>query len=140
MNENLIKGAITELKCQQHCIEHGLVISKPLLDNARYDLIIDLKGKLLKVQIKTSRWVDASHEAIVFNCKSTHAVSSGNKIMKYTADEVDYFMTEHEGQFYLVPCTGKTEQRLRLVPTKNGQDHRATFAKDYVFEEVIKKI
>ena len=50
------------------------------------------------------------------------------------------FMTEFENEFYLVPCKeAKVEMRLRFKPTKNGQDHKAYFAKDYKFEEVIKQ-
>jgi len=94
MNENLQKGALTEQKCILKCIELGLTVSKPVFDNARYDLIIDTGTKLLKVQVKTSRWTNEAHEAFCFNCKSTHAVSDGNKIMPYTKDEIDVFMTE----------------------------------------------
>ena len=55
MNENLKKGAITELKCQMFLIENDFIISKPILDNARYDLILDYNNKIYRIQIKTSR-------------------------------------------------------------------------------------
>lgn len=79
-------------------------------------------------------------EGIIFNCKSQHSISGGNKIMKYTPDEIDFFMTEFENQFYLIPCDkSRSEIKLRFKPTKNHQDYRAMFAKDYLFEEVIKQ-
>lgn len=135
-----IKGEITEMKCQLFCLEQGYVISKPVLDNARYDLLLDYNGKIYRIQIKTSRWMSDEHEGIVFNCKSQHRIANGNKIMKYTPDEIDFFMTEFENEFYLVPCKEpKVEMRLRFKPTKNNQDHKAFFAKDYKFEEVIKQ-
>ena len=60
--------------------------------------------------------------------------------MKYTPNEIDFFMTEFEGKFYLVPCNEpKAEIKLRFLPTKNHQDYRCMFAKDYLFEEVIKQ-
>ena len=49
-------------------------------------------------------------------------------------------MTEFEGEFYLIPCEkAKSEMRLRFKPTKNHQDDKATFAKDFKFEEVIQR-
>ena len=135
-----IKGEITEMKCQLFCLEQGYVISKPILDTARYDLLLDYNGKIYRIQIKTSRWMSDEHEGIVFNCKSQHSVAGGNKIMKYTPDEIDFFMTEFENEFYLVPCKeAKVEMRLRFKPTKNHQDDKATFAKDFKFEEVIQR-
>ena len=135
-----IKGEITEMKCQLFCLEQGYVISKPILDNARYDLLLDYNSKIYRIQIKTSRWMSDEHEGIVFNCKSQHRIANGNKIMKYTPDEIDFFMTEFENEFYLVPCKEeRVEMRLRFKPTKNNQDHKAFFAKDYKFEEVIKQ-
>lgn len=135
-----ITGELTELKCQMYCIEQGFVVSKPIIDNARYDLVLEHQGKFYRIQIKTSRWMSEEHEGIVFNCKSQHSISGGNKIMKYTPDEVDFFMTEFEGEYYLVPCDKpRTEVKLRFKPTKNHQDNRAMFAKDYLFKEAIKQ-
>ena len=140
MLDTKIKGELTELKCQLYCLEKGYIISKPIVDNARYDLVLDYNGKFYRIQIKTSRWMSEEKEGLIFNCKSQHSISGGNKIMKYTPEEIDFFMTEFENKFYLVPCkTSKNEMRLRFKPTKNGQDHKAYFAKDYEFEEVIKQ-
>ena len=135
-----IVGELTELKCQLYCLEQGYIVSKPIVDNARYDLLLDYNGKIYRIQIKTARWMSEEHEGIVFNCKSQHSISEGNKIMKYTPDEIDFFMTEFEGKYYLIPCDkSRVEMRLRFKPTKNHQDDKAYFAKDYVFEEAIKQ-
>lgn len=136
------QGAITEQKCFLKCIEAGYTVSKPLFDNARYDFILDVKGKLYKIQIKTSRWVDVEKSAIIFNGYSQHSTGNGNKRMKYTNQEIDYFMTEQEGIFYLYPATeeGFLEKKLRFLPPKSGQTKNITFAKNYVFEEVIKNL
>lgn len=136
------QGAITEQKCFLKCIEFGYTVSKPLFDNARYDFILDVNGKLYKIQIKTSRWVDEEKSAITFNGYSQHSTGNGNKRMKYTNQEIDYFMTEQEGIFYLYPASeeGFLEKKLRVLPPKSGQTKNITFAKDYVFEEVIKNL
>lgn len=136
------QGAITEQKCFLKCIEFGYTVSKPLFDNARYDFILDVNGKLYKIQIKTSRWVDEEKSVITFNGYSQHSTGNGNKRMKYTNQEIDYFMTEQEGIFYLYPASeeGFLEKKLRILPPKSGQTKNITFAKDYVFEEVIKNL
>ena len=103
-------------------------------------LLLDYNNKFYRIQIKTSRWMSEDHEGIVFNCKSQHSVAGGNKIMKYTKDEIDFFMTEQEGIFYLYPAPdeGLKEKTLRIKPTKSGQIKNISFAKDFIFEEVIK--
>lgn len=135
-----IKGALTEQKCFVKCLEQGFNVSRPIFDNARYDFILDTGEKLLKIQIKTSRWVDDGHSSFVFSCYSQHSTGNGNKRMKYTNKEVDYFMTERDGVFYLYPCpeNGMGEKRLRVLPPKSINQHGITFAKDYIFEEVCK--
>lgn len=139
-NNSQTQGAITEQRCFLKCLEHGFGVSKPLFDNARYDFILDTGEKLLKIQIKTSRWVDEEHSTFIFNCYSQHSTGNGNKRLKYTNKEIDYFMTEQEGNFYLFPAPeeGMTEKRLRVLPTKTGQTKGISFAADYLFEEVIK--
>ena len=59
---------------------------------------------------------------------------------KYTNKEIDFFMTEQDGIFYLYPAPeeGLKEKTLRVCPTKSGQTKGISFAKDYIFEEVIK--
>ena len=135
-----IQGAMTEQKCFLKCIELGYIVSKPLFDNARYDFILDTGERLLRIQIKTSHWKDEEHTAFSFNCYSQHSTSNGNKRIKYTSKEIDYFMTEQEGLYYLYPAPekGMAEKSLRVKPTKTGQTKNISFAKDYLFEEVIK--
>jgi len=140
-NSTQIKGALTEQKCFLKCIESGYTVSKPLFDNARYDFILDTGKNLLKIQVKTSHWKnEEERDSFVFNCYSQHSLGNGNKIMKYTKEEIDFFMTEQDGIFYLYPApeVGLKEKTLRVKPTKTGQVKNICFAKDYIFEEVIK--
>ena len=139
MEENSqIKGAITQQKCFLKCIEQGWIVSKPLFDNARYDFIADTGKKLLRIQIKTSTWKDESHTAFIFNGYSQHSIGNGNKRMKYTNKEIDFFMTEKEDIFYLYPAEeeGFVSKCLRLKSETNSS--LIKWAKDYEFEEVIK--
>lgn len=133
-----IQGAVTEQKCFLKCIEQGWIVSKPLFDNARYDFLLDTGEHIYKIQIKTSRW-NESRTGFSFNGYSQHSTGNGNKRMKYTNQEIDYFMTEFEGQFYLYPASeqGFVEKTLRLA---NGNQKNISYAKDYTFEEVGKNL
>lgn len=138
MDDNTqFKGQLTEQKCFVKCLEAGYLISKPLFDNARYDFILDTGKKLLRIQVKTSVW-NEDHSAFTFNGYSQHSTGNGNKRMKYTTKEIDYFMTEKDGTFYLYPAEeqGFVTKNLRITSKQNQTSIK--WAKDYEFEEVSK--
>lgn len=131
------KGQLTEQKCFVKCLEHNFIVSKSLFDNARYDFILDTGNKLFKIQVKTFNWND-DHSAFTFNGYSQHSTGNGNKRMKYTNEEIDFFMTEKDGVFYLYPAEeqGFVAKCLRITAkTKSAQ---INWAKDYIFEKIIK--
>lgn len=140
--ETQFKGNQTELRCFLKCIESGFFVSKPLFDNARYDFLLDTGTKIYKIQIKTSHWVDEEHTRFRFNGYSQHSIGNGNKRMKYTNKEIDFFMTEKDGIFYLYPSQeeGFITKTLRIIPPKSGQVKNIEYAKKYLFEEVSKNL
>ena len=52
-----LKGDIAEQAAIMKALEHGWAALKPLGDRLPYDLVLDIKGKLVKIQIK-SAWLD----------------------------------------------------------------------------------
>lgn len=132
-----LQGRIVEQKCFLKCLEEGFQVSKPLFDNARYDFILDTGTKLLRIQIKSSAW-NEDKTAFTFNGYSQHSTGKGNKRMKYTNKEIDYFMTEKDDLFYLIPATqeGFATKTLRISAKQNSP--QILWAKNYLFEEVIK--
>lgn len=142
MNENLKSGALTEMKCQMFLIEKDFIVSKPILDNARYDLLLDYNNKIYRIQIKTSRW-NIENETIIFSCKSQHSISGGNKIMKYSPEEIDFFMTEWNNNFYLIPCEKESVQFTLRIADPNGNAKfvkNVHWTKDYLTKKVIKTL
>lgn len=95
--ESQVKGCRTELGCMTKFIEMGFQCSVPYGNFARYDMIIDVDGELLKIQCKTARPVDEN--IIMIDCKSHN--TSGTKY--YSAEEIDYFATYWQGNVYLIP-------------------------------------
>ena len=118
------------------------MISRPIFDNARYDFLLDSGTKIYRIQIKTSRWLDDEHSRFEFNGYSQHSTGNGNKRMRYTNQEIDYFMTEKDGSYYLYPAKEKgfVMKSLRVIPPKSGQVKNIEYAKDYLFEEVSKSL
>ena len=137
MNTN-VKGAITELKCKTYFLELGYIVSTPEFP-ARYDFILDIDKKLLKIQVKTCRISDGK---LTFSTCSSHFINGKVTHTEYTSDGVDFFCTEHERECYLIPVTecGKTEKSLRLFAPANNQSKNICFAQDYVASKVINEM
>ena len=140
LNNTQIQGAITEQKCFLKCSEHGFIVSKPLFDNVRYDFLLDINNKIYKIQVKTCH-SSKTNNGFVFNCYSQHSTGNGNKRMKYTNEEIDYFMTEFDGIFYLypVPEQGISVKTLRTT-SDNPRVKNIDYAEDYIFEKVVKDL
>lgn len=135
------KGNITQLEVLTYITKLGYQVSIPFGDRERYDQIWDIKGKLLKVQVKTSRPIDEKISGIKFSCRSNTKVKGKIKQSRYTADEIDYFATFWKGKCYLVSVNEtSTEKTLRFIPPKSGQKKGISFAEEYEAEEVLKNI
>lgn len=130
------KGKITELEVANSFLELGYQVSQPLVSDSRYDFIVDIKGQLLKIQVKTSK-LDASEEYFEFATSSSHTNTQGTINKSYKQDEIDYFATIYNKECYIVPVQecGSRAQRLRLQPTKNNQTIGIKFAKDYKLKD-----
>ena len=135
------KGNLTELQCLTAFYQEGCHVSLPYGENSRYDMIVDVQGKLIRVQVKTSSLKNNSNDAITFSCRSSHVNSTGVKNIKYTDEEIDYFATFWEGQCYLIPVSEcSTEKILRFSPPRNGQIKGISFASDYTLQKQLNKI
>lgn len=139
------KGVITELKIKTILMQNGFIISTPEED-ARYDLIADYKGKLIKIQVKSA----AKHHnrvkySIIFNTSSCKRLSKSIKNLPYRKNEIDYFATIYEDNAYFIPIeeTGTHEFSLRIKEPKskfhkNKQNHHPI--EDYSLDKFIKRI
>lgn len=133
------KGNLTELQCLTAFVAEGCGVSIPYGDNSKYDFIVDIDGKLLKIQVKTSSIKDEG--SIKFSCRTTHVNCSGVKNEKYSSDEIDFFATYWDGQCYLIPITEcSTEKTLRFTSPKSGQIKGICFAKDYLLAKQLQRV
>ena len=131
-------GEITEQQVAIEFLKLGILVSKPLVQSSRYDFIVDINHLLYKVQVKTSTPKE-NNAYIQFATSTSHTNTQGTLNLTYSEEDVDFFATMYENQCYLIPqkqC-GKRSQRLRLIPTLNGQTKGVMFAKDYHLEDVV---
>ena len=138
-------GNLTELQCIARFYELGYPVSIPYGDSEKYDFIVDINGKLYRMQCKHANIhvVDGVIEYIAIKTcwQSGYTKNSSYKRNKYTTDDCDYFVTHYEGKNYLVPVKEcSNEKRLRLIPPKNGQIKEINFLENFVDEEVCKNM
>ena len=133
-------GEITEQQVAVEFLKLGILISKPLVQSSKYDFVADINHNLYKIQVKTGTFKENSY--LEFATSTSHTNTQGTLNLSYSENDVDFFATMYEGKCYLIPyhLCGKRAQRLRFVPTKNGQTKGILFAKDFHLEDIIKTL
>lgn len=137
------KGNLTELQCIAACYELGYSVSIPYGENSRYDFILDVCGKLLKIQVKTCRHKKGASnpvDCISFSCRSTNVNTKMTKYSRYTKEEIDYFATYWNNCCYLIPIEEcSVEKTLWFNPPQNSQKKYISMASDYELSKMIQK-
>lgn len=134
-------GEWVEAKVLADLLGCGLSVATPWGDDDAYDLIADIDGKLLRIQVKTAR--TRTHGAAFSFCctRNKYIRGYGYKHREYKECEMDYFATWWNGQTYLVPAEEcGQEKQLRISPTRNGMKMKINWAKDYGLEKVVDKL
>ena len=129
------KGALAEAEIAAAAIKLGVGVFKPLSDGERYDLIFDLRPRLLRVQCKTAV-LRGSVLAVPFY--SARRSRDGFVKKFYSACEIDAFAAYNVDldRCYLI-LFGETRNRaylqLRLDPCRNNQQVGVNWAEDFDF-------
>ena len=133
------KGTITELQVATYLLSLGYNVSQPLTQDSKYDLIVDVNHKLIRLQVKTARQNEATQgESIRFNCRSTTGNVRECRQRYYSEEDVDYFATFWKNEVFLVPISEcSSEKTIWLDKPSNP---RCTYAYDYKAEEVFKNL
>ena len=139
VSDTLLKGRITELKCELWFLEHGYLVSIPDVPY-QYDFLVDVNGKILKIQVKTACKESDNSGFKIKVCSVTHN-SNGYARRNYSQNNVDYFMTCCDEKYYLIPFSecGVKEKKIRLTLPANGQRKGISFAEDYLAEKILKR-
>ena len=135
------QGKTTELQVATEFIKRGYQVSQPLVSDSRYDFIVDINNKLIRLQVKTSK-LKEDGAYIEFATSSSHTNTQRTVNHSYTSDEIDYFATIHDNQCYVisVDLCGSRQQRLRITAPKNGNQRGSKFLKDYTIDKFLETL
>jgi prevent-host-death family protein len=127
------KGNVAEAVIAAEATKLGIPVLKPLGEHARYDLVFDMDGQLLRVQCK---WGPLRRDVVVVNLSGYRLTSRGSVRSVYGSDEIDavgVYCADLD-QCYLLPVelvAGRRALHLRLRPPKNGQRAAVNWAAEY---------
>jgi len=128
------KGAVAELAIAKAAADLGIGVWGPYTVE-RYDLIFDLRPRLLRVQCK---WANRREDVISVPCYRNRRNRDGLLRQYYSADEIDAYAAycPDLDRCYFLPIgtfANRIVIQLRLAPTKNNQKLGINWAKDYEF-------
>jgi hypothetical protein len=135
------KGAVAEAGIAHEALRLGIGVSRPLADEF-YDLILDLRSRLLRVQCK---WATKRGGAVVVECHRNRRNADGLLRQLYPADSVDAFAAYcgADRSCYLIP-TGELPPcasiRLRDAPARNNQQSGIRWASDFEFAAKLQRL
>ena len=127
------KGAIAEAKIAAEAIRLGIEVYRPAIEGGRYDLILDVGRKLLRIQCK---WATRRGDIVDVRLQTCRRGPDGMIYRSYTRDEIDavvaYCAVVDECYFLPAPLVVDRRQLyLRLAPAKNNQMLKLHFAEQY---------
>lgn len=140
MDETLIRGDINELQCILDFQKRGYYCSIPFSGSCRYDIIVDINGKLLRIQCKSSTFHE---EDGTLRISTTRSTTNTKETIRYTysKDEIDYFYTSWKQYGFLIPVEEtSTWKYLRVNVPKQGVQSSMSIAADYLIDNVIESI
>jgi hypothetical protein len=109
------RGEIGEAAFLAKASSMGFGIAKPWGDSDRYDLIVDVSGRLLRVQAKSAHCL-SQHPTLGYNIRCC-----GHRRNSYRPDEIDLLVAYivPEDIWYIFPPEAfRTIKSLRLYPHK----------------------
>jgi prevent-host-death family protein len=138
-----LKGNVAELAIAAEAARLGLTVLMPMTEHERYDLVLGVSGRLLRVQCK---WGACNGDTIQVRLTSSyHSPTRGYVTRTYARDEVDAVAVycEATGNCYLLPIekvAGLGLFTLRLSPARNNQRASLNSAAEYEFPGAVAQL
>lgn len=114
------------------CLELNIPILQPIGNNLPYDFVIEYRGTLRKIQVKTA-WIAASKDVATFNTKSTCKNFTEVKHKSYIG-LIDYFavVSQEHNHIALIPVEKVAKSCMSLYYGEYPRK-RQNNAKDFTF-------
>jgi prevent-host-death family protein len=137
------KGNVAELAIAKEAADLGLSVLKPLTEHERYDLVLGIQHRLLRVQCK---WGSYRDDVIQVRLRSSyHSPTRGYVVSTYDRSEVDA-VAVYCGELdrcYLLPidlAAGRGVLRPRLKQARNNQRAALNWAAEYEFRGAVAQL
>jgi hypothetical protein len=135
MSETTQKGALAEAAIALEATRLGFVVLRPMTEGRRYDLVIDMGPRLLRVQCK---WARRTGNVLVIKTSTQRLTPNGYVQTTYCTEEIDgiaAYCDELKRCFYLpiAMASGRRGFHLRLAPAANNQQMAINWASHHEF-------
>ena len=100
-----LKADIAESAVVTELLKRGFRVLKPVGDRLPYDLALDLKGRLCRIQVKAA-WFDRSNEMYAVDSRRTKTNRRVMRRERYTSSDFDFAVLYLEDRqiFYVMPA------------------------------------
>ena len=122
------KGDLGTAKAHADLVAHGFVVLFPATEHAAFDLVAYRAGTFHRIQVK---YRSTRAGAVTVRFRSTWADRRGTHTVPLDKGEVDVvciYCPESDACYYLRPQDHGQSVTLRVVPSRNGQQHGVLFA------------
>ena len=135
------KGTVAEAKIAAAALELGIGVARPL-DDERYDLILDLRPRLLRVQCK---WARRIGNVVNGRLYTSRRAATGLVNRKYELGEFEAFglYCPDNDRCYLLAAEDFVQFRqvhLRLDPSRNNQAAGIRWARDHELGATLSRL
>jgi PD-(D/E)XK endonuclease len=135
------KGVLAEAAITLEAAKLGVGIVLPVGDE-RYDLILDVRPTLLRVQCK---WAVRRGDVVVVRTRTCRRGREGLIHRSYGAGEIDLiaaYCAEADSCYLLPPelSCGRAAVQLRLCATRNNQQQGIHWARDFAFAATLERL
>jgi prevent-host-death family protein len=138
------KGAIAEQAIVLAATKLGVRILRPVAEHGRTDLVFDIGGELLRVQVKWGR-LSPERDVVIVSLLTSRCTPRGHVRSTYREGEVDLFAIysgELDRCFLLPgqPLASRKAVHLRVTPARNRQQSCINLADDFDFDGAIAQL
>lgn len=110
------KGIEAEVLFMYECIRRGYTVALPYGDNAKYDLIVDIKGKLRRVQVKAIHAKNTTGDCYRLKQRGQHLKDA------YTEKDIDILAiyVKDSNSWYLFKSDEIVTNAIQLYPHRHN--------------------
>lgn len=132
--DKILKGDLSKAYVIAKLLKAGYKVLEPVSENSRYDLVVDLDGKFVKIQVKTIYYKN-DMQVYEMVCYSTTRRNKMHIKTKYTPDEVDFIIgfNPDNDEVYAFPIediAGRNQILFREV--RRANQHTPLVVKNYL--------